>query len=193
MNPTARGVGYTFGSPRSVRPNRPAPWHPRGKRGRQEQASVSRQIRNVRWLGKIEMSGVRSRDIGNTRVRVPPAWASAPGASQPPRSAAIFPEIGAGCSPRPTARLPLPFYHHSSCRAGDLWATGKLSTDPQLGLWALWVTGMLSTSPQAPVPSKARYYPPQIVLKSLKCNPPCLRTFLLPMSPTVPGWGGEAS
>jgi hypothetical protein len=41
------------------------------------------------------------------------------------------------------------FYHHISCRAGDLWTTSLLPTDPQLGLWALWVTGMLSTSPQA--------------------------------------------
>ena len=48
--------------------------------------------------------------------------------------------------PRPNRPAPLLFYYHSLCRAGDLWATGKLSTDPQLGLWALWVTGMLSTS-----------------------------------------------
>ena len=64
-----------------------------------------------------------------------------------------------------TARPPLLFYHHTPCRAGDLRATGRLSTDPQLGLWALWVTGMLSTSPQAPIPSQARNHP-QIVLKS---------------------------
>jgi hypothetical protein len=65
-----------------------------------------------------------------------------------------------------TVRLPLPFYHHISCRAGDLWATSLLPTDPQLGLRALWVTGMLSTSPQAPMPSQARNHP-QIVPKSL--------------------------
>jgi hypothetical protein len=69
--------------------------------------------------------------------------------------------------PRPNRPAPLLFYYHSLCRAGDLWATGKLSTDPQLGLWALWVTGMLSTSPQAPMPSQARYHP-QIGLKSRK-------------------------
>jgi hypothetical protein len=53
---------------------------------------LSRQIRNVRWLGKIEMSG--------------------PGYG--------YKDLG-----RPTARLPLPFYHHNPVGLGICGQQGR--------------------------------------------------------------------